>query len=388
MAGLQRLAASAALRKKCRQGAAFGRAEAGVALVSVLLIVAVLSAVVYQLAARHSLSIAQSRNALGFDQALSYALGAEAFARQLLRKDYEDALESESGQNFDSLLETWAEPHKPFEIEGGGVLEVQIRDLNRCFNLNALRGERNNPHLEQFKRLLDNLGIPRTVADAARDWVDEDEEVDAQGAEDGEYLLRQPGYRPANGPFVHLSELRLLRDMEAEYLRTLQAHVCVLPEEALQININTATSHALAALADLDPIDLEAFIESEREYQNRAEVAEISVDFPGLKGLAGLMGPGGTPSKQPASETETEAETEDAPKDEAPSDLPSDETGPVLTVESAYFEVQARAEAGNGIAVLTSVLHRDPSSGAIRLVSRDLGRNFHSLFQEAPTEDL
>lgn len=382
MAGLQHLAPGAALRKQCGQGAVPGRAEAGVALVSVLLIVAVLAAVVYQLAARHSLSIAQSRNALGFDQALSYALGAEAFARQLLRKDYEDALESESGQNFDSLLEPWAEPQKPFEIEGGGVLEIQIRDLNRCFNLNALRGERNNPHLEQFKRLLDNLGIPRTVADAARDWVDEDEEVDAQGAEDGEYLLRQPGYRPANGPFVHISELRLLRDMEAEYLQTLQAHVCVLPEEALQININTATPQALAALADLDPIDLEAFVASEREYQNRAEVAEISVDFPGLKGLAGLMGPGGAPSEKPA------PEAEDASGDEAPSERPSGETGPALTVASAYFEVQARAEAGNGIAMLTSVLHRDPSSGLIQLVSRDLGRSFHSLFQEVQDEDL
>ena len=381
MAGGQRLMENAALagRRGPARDAASGRSAKGVALVSVLLIVAVLSAVVYQLAARHSLSIAQQRNALGFDQALLYALGAEAFARQALRKDYEDALESESGQNFDTLLEPWAEPLAPFELEGEGVLEIQVQDLNRCFNLNALGGQRENPHLEQFRRLLDNLDIPRTIADAARDWVDADEEVDAHGAEDGEYLLRQPGYRPANAPFVHVSELRLLRDMQPEYLEVLLEHVCALPEETLRININTATLHTLAALANLNPSDLQSFIESEREYQNRAEIAQISVEFPNLRGLAGLLGPGERLEEEALTEQQETAEEEGALQG-------GGEAAGALQVFSAYFEVQVRAQIGGSTAVLTSVLHRDSSSGAIRLISRDLGRDFRSLFQ-MQTED-
>lgn len=369
MAGGQRLTGSAALDG--RPGSA---RPAGVALVSVLLIVAVLSAVVYQLAARHSLSIAQQRNVLGFDQALLYALGAEALARQMLRKDYEDALESESGQNFDTLLEPWAEPQTPFELEGEGVLEIQVRDLNRCFNLNALGGQRENPHLEQFKRLLDNLDIPRTVADAARDWVDADQEVDAHGAEDGEYLMRQPGYRPANAPFVHVSELRLLRDMRPEHLEVLLEHVCALPEENLHININTATLHTLAALANLNPQDLQSFIESERKYRNRAEIAQISVDFPNLQGLAGLLGPGERREEKIQLEQPEAAEDQEAPEG-------GGQAAGSLQVFSAYFEVQVRAQIGDGAAVLTSVLHRDSRNGAIRLISRDLGKDFRSLFQ-------
>ena len=53
----------------------------GVALISVLLVVVVLTSVVYHLVSRHASSLAQSQNALGFDQAMAYALGGEALAR-------------------------------------------------------------------------------------------------------------------------------------------------------------------------------------------------------------------------------------------------------------------------------------------------------------------
>ena len=308
----------------------------GVALISVLLIVAVLTALVYQLLGRHSLSVAQSRNTLGYDQALSYALGAEALARQALYEDF-----SESGPGIDTLAEPWAQAIPPFEIEQDGFLEIQARDLNGCFNLNALAGEEDSEeHLKRFKVLLTSLGIPGNLADALRDWMDADEAVHGFGAEDADYLLLEPPYRAANAPLAHLSELRLLRGMEPEYLDLLAEHVCVLPVQSLTINVNTATLPLFGALAgnqDVDPMRVQTLADTVREF---GDVEKFLAEFPDFA---------------PAAD--------------------------VFDVTSAWFEVQIRAQVGDSTAVLTSLLHRHPETGAIRLFSRDLGKDFLSRFE-------
>ena len=310
--------------------------QAGVALISVLLIVAVLTAVVYQLLGRHGLSVAQSRNTLGFDQALSYALGAEALARQALYEDF-----SETGPGIDTLEEPWAQAIPPFELEGEGFLEIQARDLNRCFNLNALGDEEGHEqHLKRFKTLLNALGIPDALADAVRDWVDVDEAVYGFGAEDSEYLLREPPYRTPNAPIAHVSELRLLAGADPEYLDVLAPHVCVLPTTSLEINVNTATPPLFGALAvnpNPDPVVMQTLGESVREFD---DVDKFLAEYPDLAAAAA-----------------------------------------VLDVTSTYFEVQVRAQVGESTAMLTSLLYRHPETGAISLISRDLGKDFHSRFE-------
>ncbi len=309
------------------------RLNRGVVLISILLIVAVLSAVVYQMAGRHSLAVAQSQNVLGYDQAIAYALGAETFARQALYEDF-----TESGQNIDTLQELWAQPLAPFEIDDEGFIEIQARDLNSCFNLNALNDTQNTQNLARFKTLLNNLSLPDTIADAWRDWVDSDELISGFGAEDSEYLLRANAHRTPNQLAGHVSELRLLYGMEREYLPVLMEHVCVLPTNTLSVNVNTATSHVLAAMnPKLSEGALQALTQSPREYQN---VNEATTEFPEL-----------------ASAVE------------------------VLTVTSEYFEIQVYAQVGDSVAVLTSLLHRNPADGAITLIHRDMGKDFRSRFQ-------
>ena len=312
--------------------------QTGVALISVLLIVAILTAVIYQLLGRHSLNIAHSQNTLGFDQALYYALGAEALARQAL---YEDFSESETG--IDTLEEPWAQAIPPFEIEEEGFLEVQARDLNRCFNLSSLADTENfELNLQRFKALLNSLGIPDMLADALRDWMDADEAITGFGAEDAEYLLREPAYRPPNARIAHVSELRLLAGFQADHLDLLAGHICVLPVTSLEINVNTATIplfFALAASPNLDPAAVQFLVESERAFE---DVDQFLAELPDLTAAAD-----------------------------------------VLTVTSSYFEVQVRAQVGDSMAVLTSLLHRHPESGVITLISRDLGKEFHSPFEVA-----
>ena len=327
----------------------------GVVLLSVLLILALLSALVYQLMSKHALVIAQARQTFAGDQALNYALGGETFARQILFQDW-----SETGQGVDTLQEAWAQPLAPFEVDNG-FLEVQIRDLNGCFNLNSLldtAGGRDNPdeparprptpsdgdnpvqnNLQRLKSLLRNQNIPDSVADVWRDWIDSDIEITGFGAEDGDYLLNTNPYRSANRNAGHISELALLKDIEPEYVQTLSQLTCVLPVSELKLNVNTASASALASLSpNLSESQMLALTESQRDYES---VAEVTSEYPDL-----------------------------APASSA------------LSVTSDYFEIRVRAQVDDSLVETASVLHRDAENGTIRLITRDFGQEFRSFYSE------
>ena len=93
--------------------------QQGVVLLSMLLILALLSALAYQIVGRHSLLVAQARYSFGQDQALAYAIGAETLARQVLYQDF-----TETGAGVDTFQEIWAQPLAPFEIEQGMVSQL------------------------------------------------------------------------------------------------------------------------------------------------------------------------------------------------------------------------------------------------------------------------
>lgn len=303
----------------------------GVVLLTVLLVLALLSAIAWQLMGKHSLVIAQSRFTFTGDQSLEYALGAETFARQILFEEW-----SRTGPGKDTLLEVWAQPVAPFEVDNG-FLEVQVRDMHSCFNLNSLAHDNWRDNLERLRTLLRNREVPEQIADAWRDWVDADQEIEGFGAEDGEYLLADTPYRTANRQAAHVSELRLMRDIEPDHVAALEDAVCVLPTTELKVNVNTASAAVLAAMSPtLSEPAMQAFTEAERDYD---DVQEVVSEFPDL------------------------AAAVDA-----------------LTVSSEYFQVNVRAQVDDGQTELSSVLRRDRTSGVMTLVSRDFGRNFQSLF--------
>ena len=341
------------------------RGQRGVVLLSVLLILSLLTALIYQLVARHSLLIAQARQTFAGDQAMSYALGAESFARQLLYADWND-----TGKGLDTLQESWAQPLEPFEIENG-FLEIQIQDLNSCFNLNSILTTSDRPdqseagdqveegaqvnaeerggtstagNMQRFKLLLRNQNIPDSVADAWIDWIDSDEQITGFGAEDGDYLLHSKPYRSANRAAGHLSELALLKDIEPQYVDILQGLACVLPSTELKININTAPAALLAAMSpSLSESHMLGLTEGVREYSN---VNEITAEYPEL------------------------AIAVDA-----------------LSVTSEYFEVRIRAQVDDSLVEMASIIHRSNEDGAMTLIMRDLGKEFRTRFVEDNTQN-
>ncbi len=319
------------------------RLSGGVVLLTTLLILALLAALAWQMVGKHTLLIAQYRAGFTADQALSYALGAEALARQILYQDW-----SEGGREKDTLLEIWAQPVAPFEIDNG-FLEIQVRDLHSCFNLNSVASgtmpggaggapeDATAPNHQRLRQLLRNRGLPDALADGWRDWVDADQDLNGFGAEDGDYLLLDPAYRTANALAAHVSEFRLLKDLEPGMLDALGQSVCVLPTDALRINVNTARADVLAALSPaVTEAQLAGFVDSLRDL---ADVAQFTQLFPDLAGAV------------------------DA-----------------LTVTSEYFEISIRAQVDDGQAELAIVVRRDPGDGRVELVSRDFSRNFQSLF--------
>ncbi len=310
------------------------RAVAGVALLAILLIVALLSALAYQMLSRHAIVIAGARNSEAQAQALAYALGAETFVRQVLYDDF-----SQSGPGLDTLSEVWAQPLAPFELDeyDDAYMEIRLRDLHGCLNLNSLGGENAELNMERFKLLLAALGVPDRYAPQWMDWVDADAETAAQGAEDGEYLLFEPAYRTPNTNAGHVSELRLLPEMDDETYAKIRPFVCVLPSDKLRINVNTAPEEVLQSLdPTLLTVNLASLVESERAYTSVQEFISDHEQFV--------------------------ATTE------------------ILDVRSEYFEMQVQVHIGGARVALSSMLRRD-DSGQMHIMARDLGTRFRSLFQ-------
>ena len=59
---------------------------------------------------------------------------------------------------------------------------------------------------------------------------------------------KMPGFHTPDMPINHLSELFLLEDINAEDLRQLLPHVCLIPSQENKINLNTANTLTLASL--------------------------------------------------------------------------------------------------------------------------------------------
>ena len=229
--------------------------EQGVALITVMLILALATILAVSMSSRQQLDIHRSANVFNFEQAYQYVLGAESWAKQILKQDLKD-------NEIDSLDDDWATVLPPLPIEGGR-LSGKIEDLQARFNLNNLvqNGQPNKIYVERFKRLLRNIELNEDMVTLIVDWVDANEQVGFAGAEDNDYLSESPAYRTANQPMADVSELLLVKGIDFESYEKLLPFVCVLESET-QINVNTASAEVLSSIAkDITLDDANSMIE-------------------------------------------------------------------------------------------------------------------------------
>ncbi len=217
-------------------------AQHGVALITVLLIVAMATTVAAVMAQQQGFWQREYENSRDRAQARRIAQAGVDWARAVLADDA-------ANNQFDHPREMWAMKLPPIPVEGGEVQGL-ILDQQGLFNLNNLvQGGAVNPAaLARFQRLLSTLGLPPELAFALADWMDADSQpMPTGGAEDSYYLNLPKPYRAANRPLAELSELLWVQGFEEKTIKRLSGFVAVLPEHT-QVNVNFASAEVLAAM--------------------------------------------------------------------------------------------------------------------------------------------
>lgn len=289
--------------------------QQGVALIIALLVVSFATLLAVAMTTRLQLDIARTANIIQGDQAYLYTLAGESWAKRILFRD---------GKNttIDSLNEVWATSLLPLPLPGG-VIQVQLEDLQSRFNLNNLvnNDQPNWAAITVLQRLLTILDLPPELAAVVVDWIDSNNEPQLpNGAEENTYLAKTPAYRTANRPLQSPSELRLLAGFDTDSYQKLLPYVTTLPTPTL-ININTASLPILrAVVTDLSEVNAQAIIAT-RQNQPFNSLPDFLVH----EALAGLK-----------------VETNN------------------LAVSSQYFLFTASVQVGRGNAQLSSILHRLP----------------------------
>ena len=221
--------------------------ERGAALLTVLLLVAIVSVLAATALERLRLSTRLAGNAAAIEQGRAYAHAAETLALQRIGR-----LLGASPDRV-TLAGGWSDRPFGLPLPGGGAATARVTDGGGCFNLNGLvtRGPDGalvaDPVARvQFARLLRLTGVPAQVAEqvasGASDWIDSDDQTQPQGAEDAAYLRGETPYRTAGALMADPSELRAVAGVTPALYTGLRRWLCTLPvAEPAALNINTLT---------------------------------------------------------------------------------------------------------------------------------------------------
>src|SRR5690606_28884822 len=206
-------------------GDGFVNRQSGVALLTVLLLVAVMAVLVMGMLDDIRFGLRRASNAQAMAQAQWYAQGAEALAMARI-----DQLSRRTGGR-PVLPDALDGQPLVFPIEHG-LLSARLSDAGTCFNLNSVvegTGElwqRREAGSAQFAALLRALDVPRQQADglvdALVDWIDSSQSPGPAGAEDMMYLARDPAYRSSGALLAEVTELRAIAGFDDAVYRRLR----------------------------------------------------------------------------------------------------------------------------------------------------------------------
>jgi len=300
--------------------------ERGVALLTVLLVTALMTVLVLAMTWQRQLELRRTGNLIESDQALLLTLGLEEWAGKILQRD---------SNGSDNLGEIWAVGLPPTPVEQG-MISGNIQDLQGRININNLYYGNEAVQTQtsaQLRRLLGLCGGEPLTVGAVSDWLDPDSDLSPYGggAEDREYLIRQPPYRAGNRPMISPTEMLLVEGITGKIYDCLANSISTLPE-LTTLNINTASPLIIASLADNLTLEQAQEVVKERPANGYAQVQ----DFLALQAFAGTG-------------------------------LSQDGLG----LASNYFLVEARAQFGHSDVTLYSVMHR--AGTKVEIKSRNIG---------------
>ncbi len=216
--------------------------ERGAALLTVLLLVAVMAVVTAGALERLTLATRLTGNAAALDQARAYTLAAETLAAARIG----DLVRAQGERT--TLQGDWNGGRFTLPIPGG-LGSARVSDGGNCFNVNSVVTGTTAFVLRpsgvtQFRTLMELLGVPPqsalSIAAATSDWIDSDDMAQPNGAESDAYAGAATPYRTANQLMIDPSELRVVAGMTPDIYSKLRPWLCALPVTDLSpINVNT-----------------------------------------------------------------------------------------------------------------------------------------------------
>ena len=232
--------------------------ERGAALLTVLLLVAVMAVIAATALDRLTLATRIAGSAATVDQGRAYSFAAE----QIALRRVADLVGRDPAKL--TLAGDWLGRDFVLPLPGGEG-RARLSDANNCFNLNSLVAEtapgrfsQRSASLRQFGELMTLLGIDpgqaQAIAGAAADWIDSDSNEGPLGAEDNAYRAMPGAYLPANRKMADVSELRAVRGVSPKIYAQLKRWICVLPAtEPVRLNVNTLAPEQAPLIAMLVP---------------------------------------------------------------------------------------------------------------------------------------
>lgn len=321
--------------------------ERGAALLTVLLLVAVMAIVTATALERLTLATKLTGNAAALDQARAYSYASELLAAAKIGD-----LVAAQGKRT-TLQGDWN--GKPFTLPiPGGLGTATVTDGGNCFNINSLvsgGGQDGASSFaprpiaeQQFQALMQLLGVDagaaQLISAAATDWVDSDDAPGSNGAESDFYLQGAVPYRAANQLMADPSELRVLRGMTPAIYAKLRPWVCALPVAELSpINVNTILPAQAPLVAMLLPGQLSVGQARELLARRPTNGYESATQFWSGPALGGLS--------------------------------PNGEVGAQTVVKTRWFVVESDIELAGAVAHETALY--DAEAQPARLVRRSWG---------------
>lgn len=232
--------------------------ERGAALLSVLLLVAVMAVIAAVMLDRLNLAVRLAGNGQAMTQARLYATSAETMAMARIKAMVD--------QSDERTVDRAGLLGRDFPLPmARGTVVARVEDAGNCFNLNSLVEADAQGSLKlrviglnQLRALMAGLAIPEAEAavasDAVADWIDSDNLPAPNGAEDETYQGSAVPYRTAGRLIGDVSEIRAVRGMTPQYYERLRPWLCALPGADLSpININTLRPDQALLLTMLSP---------------------------------------------------------------------------------------------------------------------------------------
>ncbi len=216
----------------------------GMALLTVLMLVAVMGALTATALETINRSVRMAGNSRVAMQARYTVLGAEVMALERIA-----ALVGMAGER---LPAGWSGREFTFPTpDNTGTIRARVSDGGNCFNLNSVADggspttlRARTSGIAQFTALMTTLGISeaqaRRAAFTLADWIDADSSPLPLGGEDEAYTRLSPAYRTGNTMLAEVSELRAVAGITPEIYEVVRPWVCALPTTELSpINVNT-----------------------------------------------------------------------------------------------------------------------------------------------------